>query len=291
MKTNSDFIWNKAYWNTIRPLDTYTRDAIVCALCAYAFDGVEPEGLSPLANGIFMALRTTIDVSRERKDEISRKRSEAGKRGNEKRWGDDAENRKHRNCDTCDDLSQKSQTSQMSQTSQLRPSYNIDNNITSFLPSFDAHARRIEGKKEEFFIKLMKEALRKGAKEPKEEVARYWEHNSGAGWLNGRGRAISDPVQWFSNWKLISGTEPGISRYADVYIDLLQAAHLDEDEQMIDGFAGAKCESGDATIFFKSAYIARRFAASEGNSDFLSRMQTVCDIHFPGAKITYKVKQ
>lgn len=62
----------------------------------YSFNDIERESSDPSVNAIFNMIRDKLDEDADKYDEICRKRSEAGKRGNEIRWG----NRKLSQSDT-----------------------------------------------------------------------------------------------------------------------------------------------------------------------------------------------
>lgn len=57
------------------------------AIVAYAQNGEKPSNLSTAEMGIFKAIMKDIDRNNAKFEEIKQKRSEAGKRGNAKRWG------------------------------------------------------------------------------------------------------------------------------------------------------------------------------------------------------------
>ena len=92
---NSNYIFYSTWWEMLRELDRETRDEVICAYNAYVFDGVEPT-LSPQATGYFFAMRLEADKVRNRSEDISRKRSEAGKKGMNSRWHN--KDNKNNNC-------------------------------------------------------------------------------------------------------------------------------------------------------------------------------------------------
>ena len=71
------FVFQRSYYEALRGLDDETRLVILDAITDYAFTGVVPEGLSPVASMCFTLIKPTLDAS------ISRYAAnvENGKRG------------------------------------------------------------------------------------------------------------------------------------------------------------------------------------------------------------------
>ena len=57
------FTFSRTFWEAISPLPKTVQVETVMALCAYALDDVEPDGLSPMAAALFMLVRPSLDAS------------------------------------------------------------------------------------------------------------------------------------------------------------------------------------------------------------------------------------
>ncbi|MBQ0035163.1 MAG: hypothetical protein KBS77_07700, partial [Bacteroidales bacterium] len=110
MQSNDSYIFYRSWWELLGGLDRETRDEVVCAINEYVFEGRIPEDISPLARGVFMGIRMSIDLAKQKYEKVCEKRREAGKKGaattNKLRWG---ENRQmSANVDKCQQTSTKS---------------------------------------------------------------------------------------------------------------------------------------------------------------------------------------
>lgn len=57
------FTFSRTFWEAISPLPKTVQVEAIMALCAYALDDVEPDGLSPMAAALFMLVRPSLDVA------------------------------------------------------------------------------------------------------------------------------------------------------------------------------------------------------------------------------------
>ena len=57
------FTFSRTFWEAISPLPKTVQVEAIMALCAYALDDVEPDGLSPMAAALFMLVRPSLDAS------------------------------------------------------------------------------------------------------------------------------------------------------------------------------------------------------------------------------------
>lgn len=282
----------------MKGLNAESRDRIFCAVNVYAFDGVEPTNLQPMELGLFMAIRFGLDEANAKYDATCKKRSDAGKKGaavtNDIRWTESRQNRQMpANDELAENLRQNRQTSSKSSKSTDND-YIINNidNISSFLQH--THARENEERKKDFLIEIMKKMLRRGSTEPKKESDAFWEYNRSAGWLKGKVRqtAITDPVSWADKWKMQYPTDVNIAKWAPIFIDIMRAAHVENDIEIIDGIKNLILVGDSIEMHFKSEYAMRRFAQAENNKDFVERMRLVFSIHYPqGVNLQYVVKQ
>lgn len=56
------FTFSRTFWEAISPLPKTVQVEAIMALCAYALDDVEPDGLSPMAAALFLLVRPSLDV-------------------------------------------------------------------------------------------------------------------------------------------------------------------------------------------------------------------------------------
>lgn len=57
------FTFSRTFWEAISPLPKTVQVEAIMALCAYALDDVEPDGLSPMASAMFLLVRPSLDAS------------------------------------------------------------------------------------------------------------------------------------------------------------------------------------------------------------------------------------
>ena len=57
------FTFSRTFWEAISPLPKTVQVEAIMALCAYALDDLEPDGLSPMAAALFLLVRPSLDAS------------------------------------------------------------------------------------------------------------------------------------------------------------------------------------------------------------------------------------
>lgn len=57
------FTFSRTFWEAISPLPKTVQVETVMAMCSYALDDIEPDGLSPMAAALFMLVRPSLDAS------------------------------------------------------------------------------------------------------------------------------------------------------------------------------------------------------------------------------------
>lgn len=86
-KAKTNFIFNSEWCEYFEDLDAESRLKFYDSIVSYATTKEMPADLNNYERGIFKAIKNDIDRLDEKYEETKRKRSEAGKKGNEKRWG------------------------------------------------------------------------------------------------------------------------------------------------------------------------------------------------------------
>lgn len=86
-KERTIFVFNLEWVEYFEDLDAEARLKFYESIISYAKTKEIPADLNNYERGIFKAIKNDIDRLDEKYKETRRKRSEAGKKGNEKRWG------------------------------------------------------------------------------------------------------------------------------------------------------------------------------------------------------------
>lgn len=86
-KAKTNFIFNSEWCEYFEDLDAEARLKFYDSIVSYATTKEMPADLNNYERGIFKAIKNDIDRLDEKYEETKKKRSEAGKKGNEKRWG------------------------------------------------------------------------------------------------------------------------------------------------------------------------------------------------------------
>lgn len=89
MATSNDrrtFVFNIGWADDMEDLDNEARLKFFDAIIAYAKNGELPDNMTNMEMVIFKSIKRDIDLNNEKFETIKQKRSEAGKKGNEKRW-------------------------------------------------------------------------------------------------------------------------------------------------------------------------------------------------------------
>lgn len=86
-KAKPNFIFNSEWCEYFEDLDAEARLKFYDSIVSYATTKEMPADLNNYERGIFKAIKNDIDRLDEMYEETKKKRSEAGKKGNEKRWG------------------------------------------------------------------------------------------------------------------------------------------------------------------------------------------------------------
>ena len=86
-KERTIFVFNLEWVEYFEDLDAEARLKFYESIISYAKTKEMPADLNNYERGIFKAIKNDIDRLDERYEETKKKRSEAGKKGNEKRWG------------------------------------------------------------------------------------------------------------------------------------------------------------------------------------------------------------
>lgn len=84
--SRNTFVFNVEWYNILRDYPAEVRLEVYDAMMEYVATGILAD-LKPMAKMAFAFIKKEIDANIEKYNETCRKRSEAGKNGNKKRWG------------------------------------------------------------------------------------------------------------------------------------------------------------------------------------------------------------
>ena len=102
MKKHNSVILFAEWKRPLRVLSLEQKGRILDALLDFP-DGIRPEFEDPMLGMAWNFMQGGLEENARKWEETREKRSEAGKRGNEKRWHSDNASRKNRKCDPYDD--------------------------------------------------------------------------------------------------------------------------------------------------------------------------------------------
>lgn len=77
------------WWEAIKNLPPELQFEAFDAICAYAFEGKQPE--NPIISAVTALMRSAVDRDKTKWEDVREKRRQAGKRGLAKRWGEKKE--------------------------------------------------------------------------------------------------------------------------------------------------------------------------------------------------------
>lgn len=260
------FIFRKKWYEAIKALDADTKAQAFDAICQFALYHKQEENPSPVLRMAMAFIMPDLEEDCKKWMDIKGKRSEAGRKGNEKRWAESQNIAKIANA------TDESQTSQSIANIAVSSFVNVNN--VSFLAHMCAGS---EEKKEAFLFEIGKEMLRKGAAKPSKETDLFIAYNDSQGWLLKNGRNISDPVAWAKNWSIKNASD-AILRSAEAYILLLRGANIN-DRKMLDALKEIAVTGNQIIIKLSSKKAAEAFVKAEDSH--LESMRTAIEMAFP----------
>lgn len=87
--TYNNFIFRDKWWTALQGLDPETLGKVMRAICAYAFEGTEPNLTVGTAEWMACTfIMADMKTDKERYDNVIEKRREAGRKGNATRWSE-----------------------------------------------------------------------------------------------------------------------------------------------------------------------------------------------------------
>lgn len=269
------FIMRKKWYEALKDLDATTKAQAFDAICQFALYHTQVEISSPVLKMAMAFIMPDLVADCERWIEISKKRSEAGKKGGAPAGNQNAVKQANQ-ANGCFDNDESSIIKQKQANQANAPifSSSLLNNNISFFSHMCAGS---EEKKEEFLFEIGKEMLRKGAAKPSKEAEAYISYNDSQGWLLKNGRNVSDPVAWAKNWA-VKNPSTDIQKGAEAYIMLLTGSMI-TDRKMLDCFIGFEISGNSIQLKLSSKKAAKAFLSAEEHN--LDRMKMAVQMAFP----------
>lgn len=296
-KTYEHFIFRDSWWRTIKIYPTGKRELIYDALCKYVFEGVEPEfdPMDAISTAIHFVIMD-IKGDKDRYNEVCAKRSEAGKRGNEKRWHNQSQ-------DIANVANATNATICESQKSQDIANVAIEN-------EYEYEGENEKQKDKSFSFSQKKEKiifdfslilLSEGRPNAYKEAMDAYDFNESTGWTtettkpNGdvTKKKITNPLAWLRGWKR---SNEQIFAPADgmLFAEVLRKIMENEDikftpyADIINYFRGFRHEGENVAILFTNIRTTKRFSETvNGDKRVQSILYPALQKQFAGANTLY----
>lgn len=272
------FIMRKKWYEALKDLDATTKAQAFDAICRFALYHTQVEISNPVLKMAMAFIMPDLVADCERWIEISKKRSEAGRKGGAPAGNQNAVKQANQ-ANACfdNDESSKNNQKQANQAKQANASIfssSFNNNNISFFSHMCA-AR--EEKKEEILFEIGKEMLRKGAAKPSKEAEAFISYNDSQGWLLKNGRNVTDPIAWAKNWSIKNPSDE-IQKGAEAYIQLLNGAMI-KDIKMLDCFKSIQISGNRIMLTLSSKKAVEAFLKAEDKN--IDRIKLALQIAFP----------
>jgi len=164
------------------------------AMYEYAFDGtVSTELDDPLVKTVFLIIRRKLDYNSEKYDELSRKRSAAGKKGAEKRWQSDSNDMANDSkAIVCQEVATENDSKNGYILNSKFKQETISNDIVAAEPPKKKNRPNSVTEVSEYRQTLGYKGF---------EADRFFDYYERNGWVQGRGKPIKDWKAAVRNWQ------------------------------------------------------------------------------------------
>lgn len=287
MKKES-FIFHKAWWDNTRHLPAQAKVEIYDSLFQYVFEGIEPE-FDPMsaASMAFSFIKKHIDDDKTKYQKTCEKRAEAGRRGNEKRWGKKDESQSIANVANAINESQS-----IANVADNDNEYEYDNDNEKINTDFLFLEAE---KKEKIIFDFSLILLSEGRPNSYTEATKAYDFNESTSWetttekKNGQKstKKIKNKLSWLKGWQR-SNEQLFAPRDGSVLAKILQNHPIPGMQNLINYFRGIRDE-GDAITFLFSNNMTAAFFMNEyrGELGFRSAIIKVVKENFPNANTLY----
>ena len=287
MKKES-FIFHKAWWDNTRHLPAQAKVEIYDSLFQYVFEGIEPE-FDPMsaASMAFSFIKKHIDDDKTKYQKTCEKRAEAGRRGNEKRWGKKDESQSIANVANAINESQS-----IANVADNDNEYEYDNDNEKINTDFLFLEAE---KKEKIIFEFSLILLSEGRPNSYTEAVKAYDFNESTSWetttekKDGQKstKKIKNKLSWLKGWQR-SNEQLFAPRDGSVLAKILQNHPIPGMQNIINYFRGIRDE-GDAITFLFSNNMTAAFFMNEYREElgFKSAVIKVVKENFPNANTLY----
>lgn len=226
----------------LEPQDAGVRLEVIDAAMRYAFEGSEPESLSPLARGMFEFIKIQLNESKGKWDSVREKRKEAARKSHEARKKEEAE--------TVASAASAANAANAAVNVNVNGNGNVNVNGENkdFLFLENNNGASAYEKKEKILFQISLLFLSKGVPQAYDEAEDYYDYNEAIGWKTKNGQEILDRVAYAKNWK--TKHEPIFPPSdGDIFANGLRQLGL-FDKRVINYFRGFRRSGADLVALF-----------------------------------------
>lgn len=289
MKKES-FIFHKAWWDNTRHLPAQAKVEIYDSLFQYVFEGIEPE-FDPMsaASMAFSFIKKHIDDDKTKYQKTCEKRAEAGRRGNEKRWGK-KENESQSIANVANAINESQSIANVADNDN---EYEYDNENEKI--NTDFLFLEGDGKKEKIIFDFSLILLSEGRPNSYTEATKAYDFNESTSWetvtekKDGQKstKKIKNKLSWLKGWQR-SNEQLFAPRDGSILAKILQTHPIPGMQNIINYFRGIRDE-GDAITFLFSNNLTAAFFMNEYREElgFKSAVIKVVKENFPSANTLY----
>lgn len=294
MKSKESFVFHKIWWDNTRHLPVNARIEIYDSLFRYVFEGVEPT-FDPMSavSMAFSFIKKHIDDDIAKFQKTCEKRAEAGRRGNEKRWGKRDESQISQEVANIANATNESQKSQsIANVAEYDNEYEYDND--------NEYEKKDDflflGKKEKTIFDFSLILLSEGRPNAVKEATDAYNYNDATGWetskTDNKGnvtkKKIRNKLAWMqSGWQRHNEQTIPL-RDGIIFTSILSRHQPQGTNDMINYFRGIRDEEEKITFLFSNRKTATLFMQEfKTSDDFKSAVTTILKKEFPQAKNLY----
>lgn len=228
------FIFRRKWYEAIKALDTETKVKVFDTICEYALYHNTEIPTAPMVQMAMAFVIPELEADCDKWLDTIKARSEAGKKGMEKRWG--KKEQPITNDSKCYQELSNDNKEYQEVTKIADNVFSIVNDNVNFL--FSNGQELPKEKKEEIIFEIGKKILLRGYKKPITEAKAFYNHNSSIGWTDGKGRKIQDILAWLDGWKCKDENySQAIHDSAEEFLAFITAGKITNPD-VLEGFRG-----------------------------------------------------